>query len=250
MKKIILFVLFIPFMGTAQTTPEQDSSAYRSAIKDAMYPEDENVYEKLVPITKKNPNLIWKTIDCNEYVLMVSWKGDDAYYRPYLNPDSTFYPTGNWPIWVTAAPQILQRMKSEKYFDADRRLKELLGLPPNSQYNYFIEFWVKAEDLFRPCPDNEITDTQCDVCFPDDVDSTYKAWVNQSRIDRYYPCDLYDQYPWTALGYTYDWNVNNTSHVGLSEFVIGKDKEIKVAAIYTTAEYLQLNNVIEIKQED
>ncbi|MFK7783539.1 MAG: hypothetical protein AB8B56_00410 [Crocinitomicaceae bacterium] len=249
MKNFILLLFFIPFFGNAQTTPKEDSSTYRSAIKEAMYPEEKNVYNKLIPITKKNPNLIWKTIDCDEYVLMVSWKGDDSFYRPYLNADSTFYPTGNWPIWVSAAPQLLQRMKSEKYTNADRRLKELLGLPPNSIYNYFIEFWVKAEDLFRPCPDNEITDTQCDVCFPADIDSTYKAWVNQSRIDRYYPCNLYDQYPWTALGYTYDWNINNKSHIGLSEFVIGKDKQVKIAAIYTTEEYLQLNNVIEIKEE-
>ncbi|MCJ8292184.1 MAG: hypothetical protein HRT58_20070 [Crocinitomicaceae bacterium] len=249
MKKIILILCLAPLFGSAQATSSGDSIIYRSAIKDAMYPQEDHAYDKLVPITKKNPNLIWKTIDCNEYVLMVSWKGDDSYYRPYLSPDSTFYPVGGWPIWVSAAPQLLQRMKTEKYTDTDRRLKELLGLPPNSQYNYFVEFWVKTDDLFRPCPDNEITDTQCDVCFPEDVDSTYKAWVNSSRIDRYYPCDLYDQYPWTALGYTYDWNTNNKSHVGLSEFVIGKNSEVKIAAIYTTEEYLQLNNVIELKGE-
>ena len=245
MKKILLILCIAPLWAFSQTMAKSDSTSYRSAVKDAMYPEQKDVYDKLIPITKKNNNLIWKTIDCNEYVLMVSWKGSKKYYEPYLNPDSTFYPTGGYPIWVSAAPQLLNRMKTEKYSDPDRRLKELLGLPPNSEYNYFIEFWVKAEDLFRPCPDNEVTDTKCDVCFPDNVDSTYKAWINASRIDRYYPCSLYKQYPWTALGYTYDWNPNNKSHVGLSEFVIGKNKEIKIAAIYTTEEYLLLNQVID-----
>lgn len=97
-------------------------------------------------------------------------------------------------------------MKSLKYDDADRRLKQLLGLPPNSEYGYFIEFWVKTSDLSRPCPDNEITDTECQVCFPKDVDQAYIDEFNQMRIDRYYPCELYKQYPWTELGYTFDWN--------------------------------------------
>lgn len=203
-----------------------------------MYPEKSHIYNGLVPITRQNKDLSWQTVDGEDYVLMVSWKGYIASYVPYK--DTGYYNTGNqWPIWVTAAPQLLQRMKSERITDPNRRLKELLGLPPNSSYSYIVEFWVRPQDLFRPCPDNEITDNTCDLCFPANTDSTYMDWVSQTRISRYYPCDLFSQYPWTALGYTYDWNPKNKTHVGLSEFVIHNNANIKVAGIYSTEEYLK-----------
>jgi hypothetical protein len=71
------------------------------------------------------------------------------------------------------------------------------------------------------------------------LDADYIKWFNQSRIDRYYSTGLYNQYPWTQLGYTYDWNPKNKSHRGLSEFVIGKNKTIYVNKVYTTEEYLK-----------
>lgn len=36
------------------------------------------------------------------------------------------------------------------------RLKQLLGLPPTATNSYFVKFWVRPNDLFRPCPDKEI----------------------------------------------------------------------------------------------
>lgn len=36
---------------------------------------------------------------------------------------------------------------------------------------------------------------------------------------------LYAKYPWMELGYTYDWNTENPTHVGMSEFVIDVKKD-------------------------
>lgn len=235
--KGFIFSIFLlaGFLLNAQNA-KKDSILYEKAIMDAMYPRIENVSNDLISINKSNKDLVWKEVNGDTFLLVVSWKGDDTFFKPFLNWG--YYNTQSWPLWVTAAPQLLDFMKKEKPANADRRLKQLLGLPPNSVYKYFVEFWVKPEDLFRPCPDNEITDTKCDVCFPANVDSTYKAWVNNSRIDRYYKCGLYNQYPWTALGYTYDWNPKNKTHVGMSEFVIPANTNVVVNAIYTTEDYL------------
>ncbi|MBK7588301.1 MAG: hypothetical protein IPI22_08170 [Bacteroidetes bacterium] len=73
----------------------------------------------------------------------------------------------------------------------------------------------------------------------DSTDNDYIQWFNTSRIDRYYANGLYNQYPWTQLGYTYDWHPKNKSHTGVSEFVIGKNKNIYVHKSYTTEEYLK-----------
>ena len=105
--------------------------------------------------------------------------------------------------------------------------------------SYFVEFWVRPVDLFRPCPDKEITDGKCDLCFPEGTDPEHIKWINENRISRYYQCDLYYQYPWGQLGYTYDWNPKNKSHFGLSEFIIGANKTIYINRIVTTLEYLK-----------
>lgn len=222
---------------TLQQTTLSDADLYQQAIQNSIYPDSSKLFDGLVAINNDNKNLVWKTIDNEEYILVVTWKQNISFYKPYL--DSAYYNTGKYPIWITTAPELQNRMKAEKVTNVNRRLIELLGLPPNATYSYFVEFWVKPSDLFRPCPDAEITDTKCDLCFPANVSKEHQNWINENRISRYYQCDLYNQYPWSQLGYTYDWNPNNTNHVGLSEFVIPANKNIVVKAIYTTEEYLQ-----------
>ena len=239
MKTTIYLLLSVILLGTACQTinkTKYDTILYQQSIQNAIYPEASKVYDKLVPVERQNQNLVWKNIGGEDYILVVTWKQNMTYYKQYL--DSAFYNTGKYPIWITTAPELKQRMCQEKVKDDNRRLVQLLGLPPNSVYSYFVEFWVKPSDLFRPCPDPEITDTKCEICFPNQTDSEHISWMNENRISRYYQCDLSQQYPWTQLGYTYDWNPKNKSHVGLSEFVIGANKSIVVKAIYTTKEYL------------
>lgn len=216
--------------------PPSDQCLYQAAIQSAMYPTEDKIHEDLIIIDKQNKDLIWTTINGEDYILVITWKSNIAFYEPFI--DSLFYNTANYPIWVTVAPELRHRIQREGIEDLDRRLISLLGLPPNAAYSYFVEFWVKPQDIFRPCPDPEITDSKCSICFPN-VDSTHINWMHENRIDRYYDCDLYKRYPWTQLGYTYDWNTKGKTHVGLSEFVIKRNKNIIVKAIYTTEEYLK-----------
>lgn len=48
-------------------------------------------------------------------------------------------------------------------------------------------------------------------------------------------------YPWTRLGYTYDWG-NPRADMGLSEFVIKKGAEIAINSVYTTEDYCREQN--------
>ncbi|MFO0210323.1 MAG: hypothetical protein ACK53E_05995, partial [Pseudanabaena sp.] len=43
-------------------------------------------------------------------------------------------------------------------------------------------------------------------------------------------------YPWTRMGYTYDWG-NPNSEVGLSEFVINTGTAFEVKSVQTTDKY-------------
>ena len=230
--KILLSVvtLLLSFNVNGQTNRE----LYRQSIINSIYPDSSEIYTNLVQINDSNKTLIRKNINGEEYILVCTWKQNVSFYQK-----DTVFNTGNYPIWVTTSPELKNRIKKESPKDINLRLIQLLGLPPTAQYSYFVEFWVRPVDLFRPCPDKEITDSKCDLCFPEGTDTEHIKWINENRISRYYQCDLYYQYPWDQLGYTYDWNPKNKSHVGLSEFIIGSNKIIYVNKIYTTSEYLK-----------
>lgn len=232
----ICLLVFISSCSIFKTTKTDDAVLYQKAIEDAIYPKLSEIDTNLTAINEQNPNLVWKTINNEKYILAIAWKQYIDYYKNKLG---TYYNTDSFPIWVTIAPDLKQRFKNESVSDTNMRLKQLLGLPPTATYNYFVEFWVKPSDLFRPCPDKEINDKKCETCFPPNVETEHENWINKFRINSFYDCNLFYQYPWTQLGYTYDWNPKNKSHIGLSEFVIGKNKNIIVNKIYTTSEYLK-----------
>ena len=225
----------------SQKTLENDKKVmarvYNAAMADAAYPEPDEVYKDLVAITSENKDLIRKTINGEEHILVVSWKAEKKWY--VQDPTSNVYNTGNRPIWVSVAPNLQNRLDWDKVEYKELRLQQLLGLPPTADYKWFVEFWVKPEDLFRPCPDPEITDKECKSCGYPDSTTQHAQWLKNYRANSYYECELYGKYPWTQLGYTYDWFPGNKTHVGLSEFVIKGGCNVVVKGAYATDEYLK-----------
>jgi hypothetical protein len=116
------------------------------------------------------------------------------------------------------------------------RISQLLGLPPDNTYSYVVELWVRPTDLYRPAGDNEIDDNTASAYLPANADSNYVIWYNQNIYDSYFA--NWTHYPWTRLGYTYDWG-NHASKVGLSEFCIKKNSLVYIKKLYHATEYLR-----------
>ncbi len=219
---------------------EKIRGLYSNAIADSAKPSPSEVYKGLIAIKEDNTKLVWKTINGQQYVLVSSWQKEKKYYKN--DGETGFYNTSKYPLWVTAIPEVQEICRAKKFGrkeGLDLRLKQLIGLPPDVEKNYFVEFWVQPKDLFRPCPDREITDSSCDLCFPENTDEDYLTWFKNQRNESYYNCLWNANYPWTQLGYTYDWNRRNKQHIGLSEFIIGENTDIVVHKIYTTEAYCQ-----------
>lgn len=212
---------------------------YADALQDAKVALPSEVSDELTPITPENENLVW---DDTGRVLMVTWTS----YPGYDNQVGQETIIGR-ETWVTAVPE-LRDFCSDFHPTPEEplalRLEQLLGLPPMVGKTRFVELWVDPDDIFRPTPDNEITDTVAQLIVPPpsafDSEEDYqfaRDWYNSQLAGQRYD-DPTQGYPWTRLGYTYDWG-NPNSEVGLSEFVIKAKSPAKVERVSTTQDYCQ-----------
>ncbi|MCP4693801.1 MAG: hypothetical protein GY859_37550 [Desulfobacterales bacterium] len=220
-------------------TPSPLREMYIKALQDALNPEPHEISRDLTAIVPGNPDLVWKG-DGGGMLLVVSWVGKD-YYSPYVNKT---YNTGKYTVWVTAANEVKEFVAKNhpdlKGEALELRLRQLLGLPPDDKKRFMVEFWVHPEDLFRPAPDNEIDDASAGLNLPADVTPAHRLWFNRLRADSYVMDACQTGYPWTQLGYTYDWaGVNDGSEVGPSEFVIRTNSDVIVKSVTPTEKYFK-----------
>ena len=122
--------------------------------------------------------------------------------------------------------------------ELDLRLKQRLGLRPETKNIYFVEMWVFPGDMFRPSPDPEITDHEAELDFPRSiafvwVSDEHIEWINRLKSNSYGE----HGYPWTRLGYSYDWAESRDTEVGPSEFVIKNGAIIGIHSVTQTQHY-------------
>lgn len=96
-----------------------------------------------------------------------------------------------------------------------------------------------APELQDRCADPDINDNVCSLNWPEQVPQAHRDWINNYRASSYCQsdqCSALQAYPWTQLGYTYDWG-NPVTEVGLSEFVIRQRAKNRVNRIVPTQAY-------------
>lgn len=228
-----LLLSLIGLTGCPYSVPDL-SERYRAAVADAAIADPSEIFKDLTAITEFNDGLIWQGEGDSRRVLVVTWTSYTGY-----NDKVGQTMTLSREVWVTAAPQVQDFCAFWKVmpWDLDLRLEELLGLPPDIGKTTFVQFWVSPADLFRPSADPEITDQEAEVGLPASsqyvtVSESYVQWFADLLGSSYGD----NGYPWTRLGYTYDWG-NPFSEVGLSEFVIRSGATVTVESVSTTADY-------------
>ena len=203
---------------------------YRSAIVDAMVAADDERASDLIAIRRDNPQIVWKEIGGESYVLVATWTSWDTVYTDGERSSAKY------DMWVTAVPELRSwwQAKYDGRTDTTLRLEQLLGLSPGRKKTHFLLVWVRPRDVFRPAGDPEIDDATAGPELLPTADSTYRTWFNNSIIYSYFPKTS----PWTRLGYTYDWN-GQYGERGLSEFVVRKGAEMIIHSIPRTPEFLK-----------
>jgi len=230
---------------------------YLAAVAAAKYPDATKISRDLQPILRSNPNVRW---DADQtHVLMVTWTMRQHFLGK--QPGQSFQLGRD--AWLSAVPEIQAFCQNYSGADLEMRLRQRLGLPPNSENEVFLEIWVDPRDLFRPCPDPEITDTECQAeipraastpgasamdqppwrCPPGDVVEISGAALAVPKAHLEWMCNTWEssyrkctKYPWTALGYSYDWGAP-MDYRAVSEYVAPKQTTVKFEALLPTREY-------------
>ena len=213
--------------STGPPTASADASArFRAAVEDARVATEREVFRGLKPVLPDEKGLLWNGRPGESSVLVVTWTqwgGYDAFVGREMPVTR--------PVWVTLAPELRELCRHyhpRRSRDLTRRLEQWLGLPPGNGKTRFVELWVAADDLLRPCPDPEITDRECSLDFPpaSAAPEGYRRWFEEQKAGSYGE----DGYPWTRLGYTYDWG-SATTVVGASEYLIWPQASVRVHSV-------------------
>jgi hypothetical protein len=201
---------------------------YSNAMVNASNVVASKIRRDLTSITEDNADLVWRTNSTTgaREVLVTSFMTATA--------STSFYRVGSSAqlrrdAWVTVVPELKNICRNYTGTNLLLRLKQALGLPATSANDSIVEYYVDPFYLLRPSRDPEITDEEAEAAFRTNfpsygnmVSTNYLAWFQRTIDSRNYGMTngVWSGFPWTQLGYTYDWSKTGNNVMGLSEFVV------------------------------
>lgn len=220
-------------------TPEADLrfKKYDAAVSDAATVSP----EKMLPLRSVPPG---------EEVRVSAWVTSSKI--PCRTGPGCRFSVGSTPMWVTLSGEVRNKCRTWKLGGDDlrERLERLLGLPPDSPVEYqktvFVEMIVPRESLSRPClgVDSSVPNrTTCTLRDNNSQKTETVKLVAQQMADSYVLNDSRSPgYPFTRLGYTYDWSegVKVGDHYGASEFIVSPGTSVVVTSATDTDQYCGL----------
>lgn len=124
---------------------------------------------------------------------------------------------------------------------------------PTNVYEYLLQYQPETYDLLKKQLDGAIEDAKqplaeevvSDLWALSPNNPQIKWRENNGKIEYLMSSWRYKEYyPWSGLGYTYDWGNPQKPHVGSSEFIINptaeKPVEVEVVSVTPTQEYCHI----------
>lgn len=208
--------------GCAGGPAPSNEELWASAMADAVFSRDDEVME-LVCLTRDDPQVIWD--EAGERVLLVTW-------HDYQEPCAPGDPLAHQDIWATSLGEFEDwYAENSSADDWDLRFAQLLGMPNNNGCTRFSAFWISPSEVIRPAYITDVT-AQMKNGYDQITDPAYRAWFDSNILYSYFE----SEYPWTRLGYTYDWSGGDSPY-GLTEFLIADGGEAEIAFTCSTEDF-------------
>ena len=222
----LILGLALTVSGCGENTAGEDpGQLWQAAMADAVFRQADEVRE-LVNLTPEDERVIWD--EAGQRVLLHSWHDYDGTRAP---GDAIRREFGE--IWGTSLGEVAEWYgeSGDGVDDWDLRFAQLLGVHADEGYTRFTAFWVAPEDVIRPAYTTDVTAGVANDYAA--VTGAYKEWFDGNILWSYFESD----YPWTRLGYTYDWSGEGDEY-GLTEFLVADGDKTEIAATWTTREFV------------
>ena len=223
------------------TNPAECYLRYSNAVLDAKVALPSEATDGLLPISTNSPGTVWRLFT-NEvdsttslWVKVAAMKYAGGWTWNTLLATGMVTMSNGWSteLWVTPYPELRDLCVAYTGSHQRLRMQKALGLPPRDGTYGVVEFYVDPQYLFRPAPDAGISSQSAgvagDAASPylranpfQGISQGYADWYRFTYDSRGYEAtnSLDNCYPWTRLGYTYDYENAPNSPVGLSEYVV------------------------------
>lgn len=206
----------------------KNDELFKKAVEDATQVETDEIYD-LVCLKEDDKNVRFE----NGKVLLISNQDNTIRYEKEEEI------TASDPVWCFSAQELVNwyqglTEEEKKVNSWSTRLIQLLGENPSEEYTDFVGIWVDPEDVYRPAYQPDPTVNQMNVSFSDSVPEDVKDMFKEQTYYAYYGDAIF---PWTRLGYTYDW-ADNGKEYGVSEFVMKRNSTATVAFDLSTDEFV------------
>lgn len=211
-----VFVLFAGCFGCPGVQKSAET-LYENAVKDAMLSEPSEIHP-LVCISEDEPLVSWK----DGKVLMLTLHSYPDFYTEGKTVSLSF---GHSWTFTDKEIEAWYKANGRSVTDWTLRIRQLLGIAPERNHTHVSAFWTDPKDIRRPAYQidaaRQLTEADLDGSSLDGLSD----WFCSTIVSSYYIGKT--KYPWTRLGYTYDWADNGTEY-GVTEFLVLKDSSVTV----------------------
>lgn len=183
---------------------------------------------------------LYRIINKDQYVVVGALVCNKTANKDGRGDYSTYWKNSNGIInrytWVFVLENFMQTCKSKNILSTctSERLCKLLGLGTDVQRDTIVCMKVPKDSLFRPA---YVTDISRRVEEKDrgkntninQLDKPHREWMVIEQIT--------NKYPWTRMGYTFDWGSTDGDYKGVAEFVIRPKTQ------YSELEYITIDQI-------
>lgn len=218
----LLFAILVQQQGCAGGEVSDLQAAYEKAVRDAAI-RSSSEPKPLNPVDIKKPR-VWL-----------------AHFGRNTRSSGQKYTTKS-ELWVSQAEELRQRCAGRR--NPTLALEQVLGLPPDLTSGHTIAlFQASPRNLFRPCAsDPDVTRRQCSLTLSERRDPKHdrsEHFVLRQMLQSYREGQAGTGYPFTAMGWTYNWDPDSSSPQGVSEYVLEPGATVWSGPIVTPEQFCQ-----------